>query len=381
MSGGARRVVLATRGLDPIGTGRQVLLAAEGLIAEGWDVHVAVLSRGGSLARPLARAGATVHAVASRPSSGRMLSAAAVPPAFATLLRRLDADVVEAWGWTSSMAAALGLGMLRFRSDAPPLVLRVATPPGRSWRRAWTVGRSAVVLADGEGVTNACRLAFPTATVRTLPPGIPSMDSPQVDREAVAARFGLRCDAPWTLCVAPLESDSRLERLVWAMDQLDVVRKGIEHVLVGTGSQASRIARRARVQQVAERLHRFPSRAMMDLSSIGELIPHVALVWQSGEVALGGAILDAMAAGRPAVAVDGAVARNLIEQGVTGRIAPAIPSSEFPREAFRLLEDPSLASRLGEAARNRAVVHFPADRFLASHAEAIASVARRGSGG
>ena len=377
---GARRVVLATRGLDPIGTGRQVLLAAEGLVAGGWDVHVALVSRGGSLAKPLEDAGATVHAVASRPSSGRTLSAAAAPLAFARLLRKLDADVVEAWGWASSITAAIGLGIMRLQRSGPPLVLRVATPPGRSWRRAWAVRRAATVLADGEGVADACRLAAPTAIVRSLPPGIPVMAASPVDRETVAARFGLRRDARWTLCVAPLEADSRLERLVWAMDQLDVVQKGIEHVLVGTGSQASRIARRARVQHVAERLHLLPSQGITDLATVGELLPHVALVWQSGEVALGGAILDAMAAGRPAVAVDGTAARSLIEQGVTGRIAPALPASEFPREAFRLLEDPSLASRLGDAARTRAATQFPADRFLASHTEAIASVARGGSG-
>ena len=134
MSGGSRRVVLATRGLDPVGTGRQVLLATDGLVAEGWDVHVAIVSRGGSLAKPLARAGATVHTLSARPSSGRTMSMTALPLAFAGLLRRLDADVVEAWGWSSSIMATLGMGMLRLREDPPPLALRVATPPGRSRR-------------------------------------------------------------------------------------------------------------------------------------------------------------------------------------------------------------------------------------------------------
>ena len=38
MSDRLHRVVLVSRGLDPIGTGRQVLLAAHGLVERGWEV-------------------------------------------------------------------------------------------------------------------------------------------------------------------------------------------------------------------------------------------------------------------------------------------------------------------------------------------------------
>jgi hypothetical protein len=92
----------------------------------------------------------------------------------------------------------------------------------------------------------------------------------------------------------------------------------------------------------------------------------VRLVWQSGEVACGGVLLDGMALGIPAVAVASDAARQLIVDGETGRIVAADPESDFPRRALGIVEDDALASRYGEAARARAVAEFPADRMVAA---------------
>lgn len=89
-------------------------------------------------------------------------------------------------------------------------------------------------------------------------------------------------------------------------------------------------------------------------------------MWQSGDVALGGALFDAMAAGKPAVAVDSEAAQQAIIDGETGWIVPPAPESEFPRRAFSLVEDDALAARLGTAAQERATSHFSSDRFISA---------------
>ena len=61
------RILLVVRGLDPVGTGRQVELAAAGLAAAGHEVAVALTSAGGSLGERLAHAGHAVHRVGPRP--------------------------------------------------------------------------------------------------------------------------------------------------------------------------------------------------------------------------------------------------------------------------------------------------------------------------
>jgi glycosyltransferase involved in cell wall biosynthesis len=75
-------------------------------------------------------------------------------------------------------------------------------------------------------------------------------------------------------------------------------------------------------------------------------------------VSYGGAILDAMPLGIPAIAVDGDTARQLIADDQTGRIVPAVPESELPRRAMNIIEDESLAARYSAAARVRAAEQF-----------------------
>ena len=105
---------------------------------------------------------------------------------------------------------------------------------------------------------------------------------PPEETLVIAARLGLDPDCTWTLSVMPLVAQSRLEQLVWGIDQLGVVRKGMQHVLVGGGPQLRRLWRRARVQQLAERLFVMPH---CDL--LPDLLGQVSYVWQSGATACG----------------------------------------------------------------------------------------------
>jgi glycosyltransferase involved in cell wall biosynthesis len=170
--------------------------------------------------------------------------------------------------------------------------------------------------------------------------------------------------------VAPLVAEARLERLIWGIDQLGVVRRGMQHVLVGSGPQLKRILRRARVQELAERLFVFPRCPLLP-----DLLGQITYAWQSGETPFGGAILDAMARGVPVVAVTSAAVRQLVAHGETGWIVPADPESEFPRRAFTMLENPDEMARFAAAARARAAEVFPVDRMVAGFAAAIDDLA------
>jgi glycosyltransferase involved in cell wall biosynthesis len=193
-------------------------------------------------------------------------------------------------------------------------------------------------------------------------PGSSPAAAAGLTRIDIAALLGLHAEKTWTLCVAPLEPESRLERIVWAIDQLGVVPMELEHVLVGAGPLLGRVRRRAHVQELSERLVVVPHCAILP-----DLIGQVRLVWQPGGAAHGGAILDAMARGVPAVAVESDAARQLIANQETGCIVPAVPESEFPRRAFGIIEDDALAVRYGEAARARAAAAFPAGASVAAH--------------
>jgi glycosyltransferase involved in cell wall biosynthesis len=347
--------MMVARGLDPVGTGRQVELVAEAFHAAGWDVHLAVTTGGGAVATRLAHAGVTVHRLSTRP-----VVDAAAAVRLVQVARRLDlgsSDVVLTWGRSQvRLAAAIKLlmPMVRFVSH---LAMR---PSGTLTGLA--LGQTDRVIASSPAVAAGCeQLGVSPVKIGMIPPAADPAPAEGLSRAELAARLGLDPEKIWTLCVAPLVPEAKLERLLWAIDQLGVVHQRLEHLLVGAGPLRARVLRRARVQQLAERLHLFPH-----LDCLPDLFREVRLVWQSGEVACGGALLDAMAIGIPAVAVASDSARQLIVDGETGRIVPADPESEFPRRALGVIEDDALAARYGSAAKARAAAEFPGDRMVAA---------------
>lgn len=350
-------ILIALRGLDPVGTGRQAELLARGLATGGRDVHVAITSAGGSVAARLREVGLPVHELGRRPTPD-----VAATLRLAGLVRRLGTGTLVAFGRRQARMAAVARGIApRWRT-----VCHVAVPP-RGAGVLHAVRRADRVVAASAAVAEACRrLGVGPARLSIVPPGIVPDEGTGLAREAIAERIGLDPDCEWTLSVTPLVAAARLERLVWGIDQLGVVRKDMQHVLVGGGPQLRRLWRRARVQQLAERLFVMPH---CDL--LPDLLGQVRYVWQSGTTSCGGVILDAMARGVPAVAVSSDAARELMVHGETGWIAPPLPESELPRRGFQVLERPDEAVRFGVAARVRAADVFPVERMLAGFGAAI----------
>ena len=346
-------ILLVARGLDVVGSGRQAALVAAGLLEAGADVHLAVTTTGGSLAGELAAAGCTVHRVGRRP-----VVDAAAAAGICALVARLRPAVVTAWG-RSQVPLVAGA---RIVAPAVKLAGWLARPVRGPWAAAGLRRLDCVVAASPAAADSCRRLGVAARRIEPIPPGIGPAAAGRLPRADVAKRLGLDPERKWTLCVAPLEADSRLDRLIWAIDQLGVVRRDLQHVLVGSGPLLGRVLRRALVQEAADRLLVVPQ---CDL--LPDLLAQVPLVWQSGEVALGGAILDAMGCGVPVVAVESDAARQLIADGVSGGIAPVVPESEFPRRAFTILEDAALAARMAAAAGERAAACFPAAASVAAH--------------
>lgn len=348
--GGAEQVLLVVRGLDPVGTGRLVELAAEGLAAAGPTVSIAVTTRGGSSPERLAARGFAVHRLGDR-SVGDVAAVLRL----AGLVRRLRPAAIVGFGRSQiTRVAATRRVVSRCRG-----AIWLGLPP-RGTAQTFALRSLDGVMAASADVAEACRRAGGRAgRIALVPPGVVEDPGVGLAREEVAARLGLDPAKRWTLAVAPLEPAARLSRLVWAIDQLGVVRKDLQHVLVGAGALADQVHRRARTQELAERLFMLP-----DCACLPDLLGQVELVWQSGEVALGGAILDGMARGVPAVAVASDAARQLISDGDSGRIVPPVPESEFPRRAFGILEDETLAGRYGAAGAARAAEVFPEGRFV-----------------
>jgi phosphatidylinositol alpha-1,6-mannosyltransferase len=81
--------------------------------------------------------------------------------------------------------------------------------------------------------------------------------------------------------------------------------------------------------------------------------------------------LEAMRAGRPCVAALGSAAEEIVAAGETGLLVPPDDAGALAEALQRLLVDPSLACRMGEAGRRRWTAHFGAERFENGVAEQV----------
>lgn len=75
-------------------------------------------------------------------------------------------------------------------------------------------------------------------------------------------------------------------------------------------------------------------------------------------------VMEAMACGRAVVATDVGDARRLVQEGRTGFVVPRGDAEGLADRVARLVEDPCLCRRMGEAGRERAEREFGLDRLV-----------------
>jgi glycosyltransferase involved in cell wall biosynthesis len=93
--------------------------------------------------------------------------------------------------------------------------------------------------------------------------------------------------------------------------------------------------------------------ALLDLSD-------VVLNCSLSEGGMANSVLEALALGRAVLASDIPGNRSLVEDGVTGLLFGT--PEELAAKADRLLKDPDLRARLGQAGRERVSARFGRDR-------------------
>jgi glycosyltransferase involved in cell wall biosynthesis len=80
-------------------------------------------------------------------------------------------------------------------------------------------------------------------------------------------------------------------------------------------------------------------------------------------------VLEALAAGVPVVAADTAGNRELVIHDQTGFLVPNGDRAGRARYANRLINDPGLRTRLGEAGRQRMTTQFGVEQMVARHVD------------
>ena len=358
--------------LDRSGAEKQMVLLAQGLPRDRFELEVAALTRLGPLAADLVASGIPVTSIQKRFKVD--------PLALGRLTRFLRAkrfDVVQTW-----IYAADTYGRVAARRAGVPIVvtaeMAVDLWKGRSERAVdrflarWTDR----VVGNSQAVSDFYRdqVGIPAAQLAVIPSGIADDEPPpDVDPAAVRLELGLPPDCPLALFVGRLAEQKGVADLLNSLDLLRQVRPDLRTLIVGDGPLRDRLEGMARAYGLIE-----PRRACFlghrnDVPRL--LAASDLLVLPSLYEGMPNVVLEAMRFRKPVVATAAPGTTEVVVPDATGLLVPLRNPPALARAIRQVVDDPDLAARLGAAGRARVEAEFGVDRMIARFADLYESLA------
>ena len=292
-------------------------------------------------------------------------------------------DVVHGHDWVVAEAAAT----LSEQTERP-LVATVhateaglyhghVTSPFSRWRdevERGLVARAAATIVCSSAMGSEVRryLGADASRVVHVPNGVDPTRWGTSTAERLAARAGLGLVAePLLVLVGRLEHEKGAQDALDALALLDRLPP-VHLALVGGGARADDLARQARRLGLQSRVHLVGRLADRDVAAI-TAAADVALVPSRYEP-FGLVALEAMSAGTPVVVTRTGGLVDIVEDGITGVVVPPADPSALASAVTRLLDDPTQARALTEAAQARVARQFGWAQVAQATAQVYADV-------
>ena len=352
-------VVLLVPDLAPCGDAAQAMVLAKGLPRDRFQVTVGVL---GPLNDPgvneLRSAGVAVHSVPIR----HALDLNGV-----RRLRRTVAEaktaILHAWGPTAARASRLVVSQRADGVNVPRLVISQSATPG-SGLSGWLAVRQ---LRRADRVVSATRTdgeRYRRLGVRGEHLTLIGLAAPVIAGEPDAATMCQSLNVPTAARL--LVTGGRAERgigpkdAIVAFDMLRYDARELHLVVFGAGSGTTALEHFGRALAFDDFRVRFAPCALNRAAAVRM----ASAVWVTRTHGGADEALEAMAAGKPVVAWNTADLAEVVDDGETGFLVAVGDRAGFAARARLLLDDPALASRLGEAGRLRATERFAPARVI-----------------
>jgi phosphatidylinositol alpha-1,6-mannosyltransferase len=204
---------------------------------------------------------------------------------------------------------------------------------------------------------------------------------PAIDRAAVRAKLGLPRTGPLVVSVSRLVPRKGMDTLIEAAGRLAVTHPDLTVAIAGSGRD------RARLQHLARRrgarvqlLGRVSDAELPALYACADVFAMCCRTrWRGLEQeGFGIVFLEAAASGVPSIAGDSGGAADAVLDGKTGLVVARPDDPAAVAAALgRLLDDPALASSMGQAARQRVESEFNYDLLAGRLAGALNRMASK----
>lgn len=302
------------------------------------------------------------------------------PRAVLSLIRRLRRhrpDIVHTHDAHSLTPAALAARLVRPR----PVVVghrRVDFHIRGHALSRWKYARGADrLIAVSERVRDVLlEDGMPPGHVVVIHSGIEMRTPPPPPGPSLRERIAAPAGAPLVLTIASAAGYKDHPTLIDAAAALRRREPMTHWAILGGGGLLEEMRERVALRGLEDRVHYLG----FVPGARGYLGEADVFVLSSRTEGLGTSILDAMAAGVPVAATAGGGIPEMVEDGVTGLLAPVGDGRALAAVIDRLLDDPALAERLAGAARAR-VRDFDIARTVEQTERLYREVVERGADG
>jgi glycosyltransferase involved in cell wall biosynthesis len=283
-------------------------------------------------------------------------------------LKRLQPDVLHTWLFAGNSYGRLCAGAI------PHARIVVSERCVDSWKSPWQlwldrrlIERTDRLVGNSSAVVTFYRdLGVPLDKMTCVPNGIdlPKVGGANSDRASLLRELGLPEGSYVIGYIGRLAKQKRVEDLIWATETLRQVRDQIRLVLIGDGPE------RIQLEQFAHDVHcQNHVRFLGHRDDAARFLPAFdVFCLASSFEGMSNSIMEAMATGLPVVASDIPPNRELVVQNETGFLCQLADTVGFMQCLRRLIDEPGLGPRLGEAGRQRIETQFSVSRMVDAYA-------------
>jgi glycosyltransferase involved in cell wall biosynthesis len=358
------RLTLLTPTLDQSGAEKQLTLLACGLKdTTSWDIDVVALTRGGPYQEVLENHGIRVTVIGKRfrcdPSAWWKLK---------RYLRQTRPDILHTWMFTANAYGRLAAG------PNPRFKIVTSERCVDSWKAGWQlridrmlIKRTDHLLANSAPVAEFYQqVGYPKETLSVISNGvkIPSPRNLEL-RQQLHAKWNLPQGARVVAHVGRLARQKRIDHLMWSFQQLQQLSEKTYFVIAGEGPERAHLEDLA-IRYTCDHLVRFVGHQPNGAT----LMDGIDLFWLGSDFeGMSNSLMEAMAAGVPAVVSDIPANRELVIPEITGELFPLGNRTAVAQLSDRILNNSSKYQLMSEASAKRMRTEFGIEQMVTRHRE------------